>query len=307
MMAPVGFTEVSIHDRELGLEFPLAVFYPTEEKSRGPAKLGPFQVDATINAEMQSGVHRLMMISHGSGGTPYVYRGLAMTLAQNGYVVGLPRHIGNNRDDNSLVDTLENLTYRPRHLRLAIDEIVTGKTATNQGWIGKIKPDDIGLIGHSMGGYTILALAGGRPHTGFQIAFNPNGKIKSSQYVDVQKDGRVTRLVLFAPATPWFQTEDGLMDVEAPILMYTAEHDQITTSFHSEVILKGLPNHASLIHHCVQGAGHYSFLTPFPEAVKSMKLPPAMDPPGFDREKFHRDMNAEILNFLISTRAANSK
>jgi hypothetical protein len=48
----------------------------------------------------------------------------------------------------------------------------------------------------------------------------------------------------------------------------------------------------------VEGAGHYAFLSPFPAAMQTPAFVPAQDPPGFDREQFHRMMAPEIAEFL---------
>ena len=63
----------------------------------------------------------MILISHGSGGSHLVYRTLAHHLARNGFIVGMPEHPFNNRNNNTLEGTVENLINRPRHIRTAID------------------------------------------------------------------------------------------------------------------------------------------------------------------------------------------
>lgn len=67
----------------------------------------------------------------------------------------LPEHPGNNRADNTIAGTIANLVNRPRHIRLlidaAFDNLVIGPALLR---------DKVALIGHSMGGYTALAVAG---------------------------------------------------------------------------------------------------------------------------------------------------
>jgi predicted dienelactone hydrolase len=64
-------------------------------------------------------------------------------------------HYGNNRNNNELEKSVKNLQYRPRHLSLTIDYLLSEtfwtKYSYRQNWV----------IGHSFGGYT--ALAGGKP------------------------------------------------------------------------------------------------------------------------------------------------
>ena len=48
----------------------------------------------------------------------------------------------------------------------------------------------------------------------------------------------------------------------------------------------------------VEGAGHYSFLAPFPPERTNPGFPPSQDPPGFDRVAFHDLLYPEIGAFL---------
>lgn len=104
-----------------GGSFRTWVLYPTTVAA-APVAFGPYAAEVSPDAPVAEGRFPVVAISHGSGGSPFVYRGLAAYLARHGFVVVLPEHPGNNRNDN----------------RAAV-------------------------IGHSRGGYTALALAGGRP------------------------------------------------------------------------------------------------------------------------------------------------
>jgi len=276
MKMDVGFTEMHVQDSEKNLSFPMLLMHPNEFVGKS---------------------HRLVMLSHGSGGSPLAYRYLAEFLADKGYFVGVPEHPGNNRHDNSLEGTLANLVDRPRHLRLATDAILN-----DERWRESLDQNNISLIGHSMGGYTSLALAGGIPHTEHQMKYDPDHKIEKSEVVPVLADARVRALVLFTPATGWYLSEGALAAVKVPMLVLSAEHDDITPAFHAEIILKGVPDKSVVTHREVKNAGHYSFLDVFPESVRKMGLPAAMDPVGFDREAFHDELNTEVFEFLETHR-----
>ena len=188
-------------------------------------------------------------------------------------------HYGNNRNNNELEYTIHNLQYRPRHVSLSIDYLLS------QPSIGEhIIKDKIAIIGHSMGGYTALALAGGLPHTEEGIK------------VDVNKDDRIKALVLLAPGAGWFK--HSLQDVTTPILLYTAEHDIFTPAWNADIIKNGIQDKSLVTHHEIKNAGHYSFITPFPEAMKNPNFAPSTDPDGFDREAFHQILPTEIFEFL---------
>lgn len=152
-----------------------------------------------------------------------------------------------------------------------------------------------------LGAYTALALAGGVPHTQHQMAHDPACKIASSQAVPVKADPRVKSLVLLAPATAWYLSDGALAKVTTPLLILSGERDQHTPSFHAEIVTKGLPASTPRTHRVIKNTGHFSFLSPFPSAIKAAGIPPAMDPEGFNREEFQAEMRVEILNYLRAT------
>ena len=80
----------------------------------------------------------------------------------------------------------------------------------------------------------------------------------------VATDPRVAALVLLAPATPWYREEGALDAVAVPVLMMGGDRDEITTPWHAEVVEKGLTAAAPLEHGVIAGAGHFSFLSPYP-------------------------------------------
>jgi predicted dienelactone hydrolase len=140
----VGCRTLEITDVALGLAFPLLVLYPSSTPSQ-PETIGPYTLDVALDAPIGSGPFPLVLISHGTGGTPLTHRLLAHFLARNGFMVGLLRHHANHRDDNSWHNTPNNLVARPRHLSLAIDGLLATFGAA-------LQPDWVALVGHSLGG-----------------------------------------------------------------------------------------------------------------------------------------------------------
>ena len=275
-----GFRQLSIHDATQNASIPVLVFYPTELPAT-TATLGPYQFEVSPDAPAASGAYPMVVISHGSGGTHILYRTIAMHLAQNGYVVAVPEHPGNNRLDNSLYGTVDNLINRPRHVRLVLDTL-----AADAALGSVVQADKAAVIGHSMGGYTALAVAGGTPWS------------KEGKPVAVETDARVRAIVLLAPATAWYQPEDALERVEVPILMITGEHDDITPQWHADLVLDRVSERQRVHFRVVENAGHFSFLSPFPPKLKAGGFAPTQDPEGFDREAFHEQLPEEIRQFL---------
>jgi len=283
----VGYRALDVADEVQGARVPVRVLYPT----RAPERLehfGPYPLAVATDGPVEGERLPLVVISHGTGGSPWTYRGLAAHLARAGFVVALPEHPGNNRSDNSLAGTAVNLENRPRHVRLVLDALFADAQLGQ-----RLLPDGVGVVGHSMGGYTALAVAGGRPS-----AFPNETPDGQARVVPVVRDARVRALVLLAPASPWFMAEGALADVDVPILMRTAERDEHTPAMHAEIILQGLPHPRRIDHRVVPNAGHFSFQSPFPPAMTRPEFPPSQDPAGFDRVAFQPVLHAEILTFL---------
>ncbi len=301
----VGCCKVEVCDKENDITFPLLVMYPTNTAST-PVAFGPFSLDVAMNAPVAEGRFPLVMISHGSGGSYLAHRTLGMYLAQNGFVACIIGHPFNNLHNNELQYTVQNMIYRPRHIRMAIDEVCSSAQFKNY-----VEHERVAIIGHSVGGYTALALAGGAPHTQALVALcekpasadepywigllRKNGI--TSQPIAVTADHRVKALVLFGPDVSLFMSAGALREVQAPVLLLVAEKDYMPQETIA-VLRNGLPERSQLTHRVVKNAGHYSFLSPFPESIKNQVGDAAKDPEGFAREQFHQELNPEILSFL---------
>lgn len=282
-----GCRTVEVLDKQSEDAIPLLVLYPSQSPQR-IEKLGPYTLSVAMNAQIAAGTFPLIVISHGTGGSHLAYRNLAHHLARNGFVAVMLEHPRNNRNNNELAGTATILTNRPRHIRA-----VTDWAFSNDAFGQSLKPNVTAIVGHSLGGHTALAAAGGLP-----TAFPHETPDRQSQQIDVIPDERVKALVLFAPAAAWFMAPGALSRVRIPILMFTAEKDPHTPAWHAEVVKKGVPDQALVEHRTVPNAGHFSFLSPFPEAMTNPAFPPSQDPEGFDRGQFHVEMNAQVLAFL---------
>lgn len=282
-----GYAQTQLADTSAGLTFPMLIMYPTEAQEQ-TERLGPYALELAKGAAPGEGPYPLVLLSHGTGGTPLVYRTLARYLARSGFIVGMPEHPLNHRGDNRLEGTIQNLAYRPRHLRLAIDWFL-GPDNDRLA----IKPGAVSVIGHSLGGYTALAAAGGRPLS--LPEESPDGQ---PQPIEVEPDDRIASLVLLAPASVWFRSKGALQAVDLPILMLDAEKDPFTPALHAQWIVGGVADPGKVQYETIAGAGHFSFLSPFPPEMRHPSFLPSQDPPGFDREAFHARLNAEITVFL---------
>lgn len=268
-------------------DVPALVMYPADAPER-TEDFPPYSAEVAMDAPVAGGVHALVVISHGSGSWNLPHRRLAAHLARNGFVVAVPVHPGDNREDRSSADTPSNLLARPRHVVAAIDHVLADPELG-----GALPPGRVAAIGHSLGGCTALALAGGIPAT--TAREEPGGEPRA---LAVASDPRIAALVLLAPATAWFREEGALDAVAVPVLMMSGDRDEVTTPWHAQIVEDGLTAAAPLEHRVVEGAGHHSFLSPYPPEMIGPAYPASLDPEGFDRPAFHEEMEGAILAFL---------
>jgi predicted dienelactone hydrolase len=141
----------------------VALYYPTQAPARVIA-MGPSTVRVAIQGPPEAKFKGLIMLSHGNRGSELAHTSLAEALAQDGYLVAALRHPGDNWQDGSLLQAsaLRYFTERPQHVSRVIDALLQ-----DPAWGERIAKDAvgprIGAIGHSVGGYTVLALSGAQP------------------------------------------------------------------------------------------------------------------------------------------------
>ncbi len=283
----VGCRALAVHDPVQQVRIPAWLLYPTRTPDR-IERFGMYSLEVASGAEVAGAALPLVVISHGTGGTPWAYRGLAAHLARHGFVVAMLEHPGNTRRDDALAHTVANLENRPRHIRLVIDAALA-----DPGLGPLIARERIAIVGHSMGGYTALAVLGGRAVT--LPTQTPEGR---PQPVSTEADPRVRAAILLAPAIDWFGGEGALAEVTAPILVRTGALDPLASASRVRWALRSHPAPGAIDHADVPNAGHFGFMSPFPPDLTRPEFPPSQDPPGFDRRAYQDVLFAEVTHFL---------
>lgn len=138
-----------------GDEGPVTVFYPAQAAS-APVKRGSFTLDVAWQAAPVPGNQRLVVLSHGSGGSPWPQADLASALVNAGYVVALPEHRGDNWHDHRRVGP-PSWKIRPQEVSEAIDRV-----SADARFAPLFDAQHVGVYGMSAGGLTALTLAGAR-------------------------------------------------------------------------------------------------------------------------------------------------
>ena len=140
-----------------------ALFYPTAVSDRA-TPMGPWlPIVAPGAPASDAGLKGLILISHGTGGTELNHHNLGSRLARDGYLVAALRHAGDNWQDRSLITSGRYFSERPLQLSRVLDALLASPE-----WGARIPTERIGAVGHSAGGYSVLALAGAQaesPHS----------------------------------------------------------------------------------------------------------------------------------------------
>ena len=122
----------------------------------------------------QGGPFPLLILSHGLGGSRDGLDYLGKYWAAHGYVCAQIQHLGTDdavwRDApdekaanaalSRAAGNLANILNRPRDVSFAIDQMLALSADPQSEFYGKIDPARIGVAGHSLGAFTVLASAG---------------------------------------------------------------------------------------------------------------------------------------------------
>jgi len=292
----------------------VALYYPTLAPSQAVA-MGPFVAHVAIQGPPEAGIKGLIVPSHGTGGSEVAHSSLAEALARDGYLVAALRHPGDNWQDRSLPKDPGGAFFsqRPRQVTRVIDALLS-----DPQWRDRIARDAsgprIGAVGHSAGGYTVLALAGGEPDP-FRIASHCSAEARedpifcsmgsrerapgtaapvSGPHTSLT-DARVRAVVALAPLGVVF-TARSLGDIRIPVALYEAEDDHfLVPRYHAEWVAHNIPE---VQMHRVPNAWHFAFVDTPTRAVASEDGDVRADPSGFDRGAFLKQLAQDIPDFF---------
>lgn len=313
-LAQIGMTDWR------GGPMPVTLVYPTAATARTVTS-GPFTLVVAPDAPPREGRHRLVVISHGTGGSAFADHALAARLAQAGFVVAQPLHEGDNFRDQRLAGP-DSFRRRPAEVTRLIDAL-----ARDPAWSGRLVLDKVGVHGMSAGGVTGIALAGGRwrmlnlvrhcqqhatddegfcfqgardgtARAGRQAAYERARGVPelflpgdltgwhggAAEQPDPRPDRRVAAVSLAVPLAVIFSRES-LAAIRIPVGVVSADRDEVLVPrFHSEHLLQHCTTCSRLAG--LPGAGHFDVLWPWPDSVArevaAQQVRGGLPQPGFD-------------------------
>ncbi|UCD83555.1 MAG: dienelactone hydrolase family protein [Deltaproteobacteria bacterium] len=163
---PIGVVTITLNDESRQKEITTEIWYPAVADPEANAEIyeGVIQGIAVREAEPESkyAPYPLLVFSHGLGGFRNQSVYLTESLASRGFVVIAPDHSdalkGLDVEDLELI--LNYLADRPPDISFLIDEVLARSVGNDVILKGLVDESRIGMMGHSLGGYTSVVVAG---------------------------------------------------------------------------------------------------------------------------------------------------
>lgn len=313
-----GFREAMLPGTENTRALHIALWYPA--KQDGPVKIvGENRVfhgiEALPDARPEEEAHPLVILSHGYGGSWRNLNWLAAELVKNGYAVAAADHPGTttfNRDPAEAAKLWE----RPRDLSRVIDALIADTSLA-----GAIQSERIAAIGHSLGGWTVAALAGARfdaERFAADCTANPNPRTcglteelglspEDNHLLEADlSDARIGAAVSLDLGLARGFTPESLATIRTPLLVFGAGIDigDLPADEESGYLAAHL-NPSRSQYTKIPDAAHFSFMQlckPGAAALIEAEAPGdgivCMDGGERTREAIHRQVAGQIIDFL---------
>jgi dienelactone hydrolase len=272
---PAGVRTLSARDASRDRVFPCEVWYPAAARCAGqdlaPATQDAFTVppagatrtqSAVRDAEVHPGAYPLILYSHPSGTHRRAATFLCTHLASHGYVVAAMDHSEvvtpalarkpDETQEQTAVRIAEVIANRVPDVRLLLDHMLG---AAMQDSAARIDQSKIALVGHSFGGWTVLATADVEPRIQAIVALAPGGASK-------RKPGILPTTLAFA----WGR--------DVPTLYLVAEDDAFTPLDGMHELYERTPATKRMF--ILRRADHCHFMDHVEESHEAVRAMPAI-------------------------------
>lgn len=249
----VGRRVVQINDAARGRALTADVWYPVEQGVTAPLSIYQFipgielaSLTALADAPASAaGPFPMVVYSHGSGGLRYIASWFTEALASHGFVVVAVDHTGNTALDSvtgASTPRPVNALNRVQDVQYLITAMLGISATAGDPLSGTMDPERIGVTGHSFGGFTTLATAGGY----------------SNELGSVPADKRVKAIATMAPYSE-LNSDEELAAIDIPSLLVSGVLDTTTPIVNDTTRPWDLISGRPLLRMDIDKAGHQSF------------------------------------------------
>jgi predicted dienelactone hydrolase len=307
------------------------IWYPAAASSvEKPQTIGPpgsplfLAGSAAPNAKLAASPARfpLILLSHGTGGGAMQLAWLGEYLAAHGYIAAAVNHPGNNALEPYTIQGFTLWWLRAHDLSVVLDHMLDDHT-----FGPRIDKSRIGAAGFSLGGYTMIEIAGGitnpqavldycnspRSHGTCNIPEFPDLVAKAEQLLKTDtafadafaqgdksyRDPRVRAVFAIAPALGAAFSPQTLAKIAIPVEIVVGAADPIAPP----------PDNAEYFAHHIPGAklvilpggvAHYTFLDPCTPLGKKQLAMLCSNAPGVNRVRIHDKVAAMAAQFFAA-------
>ncbi len=286
----------------------LAVWYPAGARLGDPATytLGITRLNVYSDAPVLAGPPAPVFVySHGHQGFAEASYFLNEFFASHGYIALAPEHTGNTFFE-SPDRTTDSYLVRPLDIRAVLD------------WLYGLPPEDplagragdtVILAGHSYGGHTALATAGGVWQIDKAQADCAAGSTSpfcvglDAAHVAAYRHGlgdpRIDAAITLAAGDAFAFTPDGLRDLAVPTLLITGGRDLASADpMSGDLLWNALPDGDRFARLAMPDAAHLTFTVTCEELGQLTEGDGCDGPPYLDPVEAHRVIDTYALAFV---------
>ncbi|BAY64460.1 hypothetical protein NIES22_45580 [Calothrix brevissima NIES-22] len=284
---PFQITSLKLNDSSRDRTLPVDIYLP--------------QASAATTGNIQP-PFPLVVISHGVASDRYAFIYLAEHLASHGFAVAVLEHPGSNAERFQLYfaglagpPEAQEFINRPLDVKFVLDRLQQ-LDKTDPNLRGKINFQQIGAIGHSFGGYTVMALAGGKINFDkLRRDCNPNRTLNVSVFLQCRafelpvanyplQDDRIKAVMAINPIDSSVLGEAGVSEIKVPTMLVAGSEDIFAPPIAEQIYpFTWLPNPNKYLV-VIEKATHFSAIAeptannnvlPVPEALLGPNRAPA--------------------------------
>lgn len=267
------------------------------------------------DARPQAGKHKLVIVSHGSGGNAAGMAWLARRLAEAGFVVAIPNHQGSTSGDSTPETTIPAMWQRPADLSRLLDALAASPSVS-----AFTDTQHVTALGFSLGGAVALNLAGARFEAKRLAAFcdaEPEAigcpwfahgnalipghvdlhRIDASRFNASYVDRRIGRVVAIDPGFVPALDAGSLAAIDIPVgVVNLGDIDALPSGLRADQVTAAVPNGD---YAAVSGAIHFDFLPECKWIGRFLVWMEGDDPVCTTGRRSRADLHADIADRVL--------